>query len=179
MLTYKQAKELFARAKDKTKGKRLKGREGSTWLVQDGNDFAIRFHATRIVTICKDGTYILRNGNYYTPSTKERICGYSPARVWSENNTWYLGYWNAKVLFKFASGMRVDSMGNPTTAKERKELAVDIVVERREYQRAKRAERKERAALLAAEAERRHRLEFPERYTGLGGAVYSKNERYA
>lgn len=56
-----------------------------------GSDaIAIRLHATDVVTYHRDGRIVLNSGGWRTVTTRDRINGYSPARVYSEHGVWYV-----------------------------------------------------------------------------------------
>lgn len=54
-----------------------------------GEDIII-LHNTIIISK-KDGVYTLNSGGWRIPTTKDRICNHSPARVYQKNNLWYIG----------------------------------------------------------------------------------------
>jgi hypothetical protein len=84
MTTFTEAADLMSRARNPYK--RL---GNNTWLEYAGaGSYQIRYHSTSIVKIHPDGTYTLDTGGWNTTTTKERINGYSPARVFSEHGTW-------------------------------------------------------------------------------------------
>ena len=106
MLTYTKAATLFAKARDKDKGAAL---ERHTRLVQTGEgDFAVKYHATPVVTIHKDCTYTLKTGGWRTATTKKRINDYSPARVYQRKGEWLLCP-GASGEVVFMDGVRVSS----------------------------------------------------------------------
>jgi len=108
-MLHSRAAELFATAKDKAAGKPL---ENNTRLVLlDDGDYGIRLHNTIVVTIHVDGTYTLDSGNWKTVTTKDRINGYSPARLYQEKGDWYIGDRD------FFDGIRVDADGKPLNRK--------------------------------------------------------------
>lgn len=80
-LTHAQAKDLIRRGRN---GSRRLG--NNTYLYPVGaDDYAVRFHATNVVTIHADGTYTLNTGGWDTVTTSQRINDYGPARVSSQN----------------------------------------------------------------------------------------------
>jgi hypothetical protein len=87
MLTYHEAQTMMARAQDRGYGPRRK-LQNHTYLYQRGDDFAVRLHYTDVVIIHADGTYTLDTGTWRTVTTKERINGYGPARVYSHRGIW-------------------------------------------------------------------------------------------
>jgi hypothetical protein len=87
MLSYQDAQTRMARAQDRGYGKR-RLLQNNTYLVQRGEDYAVRLHNTDVVTIHADGTYTLNTGGWETVTTKDRINGYGPARVYSHRGVW-------------------------------------------------------------------------------------------
>ncbi|MCK5604432.1 hypothetical protein KAR91_21255 [Candidatus Pacearchaeota archaeon] len=102
----------------------------------NGDSFAVRLHATDIVTYKPDGTIVLNSGGWRTVTTKERINTFSPVNLWQEKGVWYLGKWSAKKLDRiiYADKMTVDEAGFPanpiielkTDRTERKKLLKQI-----------------------------------------------------
>lgn len=84
-LTYSAARALHDKARDKYAGKPL---ANNTRLVQRGDNYAVKLHATDVVTIRPDSTYVLNTGGWYTVTTKDRINDFGPARVYSANGVW-------------------------------------------------------------------------------------------
>jgi hypothetical protein len=91
MLTYDEARDLFATARDSYAGKPL---ANNTRLherpTSNGTAYAVTLHGTDVVTMHADGTYELNAGGWTTVTTKDRINGWSPARVYSDRGTWYV-----------------------------------------------------------------------------------------
>lgn len=87
------------------------------------HDIAVSYHGTKVVTAHADGTFTLNSGGYRTPTTKDRINEYSPARVWQERGVWYLAGrnqdgsldWSKAGRVKFFDGIRVDASGVPVS----------------------------------------------------------------
>jgi len=70
---------------------------------QDGTK-AIRLHNTDIITILKN-SYILNSDGYRTPTTKDRLNKYSPAKISQTNGQWFInGY-------LFYDGIEINSNG--------------------------------------------------------------------
>lgn len=88
MVTYSEASAMVKRGRNGRK--RL---QNNTYLERRGEDFAVRLHYTDVVTIHADGTFTLRTGGWETVTTKDRINGYGPARVYSQNST--LAIWSS------------------------------------------------------------------------------------
>jgi hypothetical protein len=101
--------------------------EGNTYLVKvDDNTLGVKVHATIVVYIYQSGNYGLDTGGWRTALTKDRINSYSPARLHSANNIWYVG--NHGI---YADGVTIDKNGKPLTklrdpgAVERKKKKLD------------------------------------------------------
>lgn len=104
MLTFAKAESLFATARDSSSGKPI---ATATRLVKIDNDsYGIRYHATVVVTISRNGSYKLNSGGYRTKTTKLRINDWSPATVYQKDCKWYLADGRP-----FTDGMTVDSNG--------------------------------------------------------------------
>lgn len=88
-MTYEKAKEVFASAHSKSRGKPL---ENNTRLHfdEDTGDYCVVLHKTCIVRIHADGTYTLFAGGWTTVTTKDRINRYSPARIHSDKGLWVM-----------------------------------------------------------------------------------------
>lgn len=86
--TYDALAETFCTARNPEKGKPL---EHATRLFADEDGtLAIRYHATKVVFVHKDGTYTLANGGWNTITTLQKIRSYTPAKLFSERGEWYL-----------------------------------------------------------------------------------------
>ena len=114
MLTYAEAKEMMVRSRD---GRRKLA--NNTYLIEQWEPstesilYAVRLHATDVVTLHPDGSYTLDSGGWDTPTTKERINRFAPVAVWAEKRKWRIAPrrepgaadWNRAVAFQ--DGMRV------------------------------------------------------------------------
>lgn len=78
-LSYAEAADLWARARDKKKGKPLPGR--SVWLTKKGDDYVVRLYDTDLVTVRPDGTWVLSSGGHNTPTTRRHLEEYAPVYV--------------------------------------------------------------------------------------------------
>jgi hypothetical protein len=111
MLNFTTAASKFATARNKYS----KPLGNNTKLVKvDDDTFAVKLHHTNVVLIHRDGTYTLNSGGWRTVTTKDRINGYSPARVWQKAHVWYVNGGD-----RFFDGIRVNSAGtvlNPQLA---------------------------------------------------------------
>lgn len=110
MLTYDEAVEKIAKSRDGRK--KL---ENNTYLYKVGDDYAVKLHATDVVTICSNGAYILNTGGWRTPTTKDRINRYAPGVAYSDKGEWYWKparrSWDEGIAYPFADGMRVYADG--------------------------------------------------------------------
>jgi hypothetical protein len=114
-MLFTRAAELFATARSKAAGKPL---ENNTRLEKlDNGDYGVRLHNTIVVTIHADGTYTLRTGGWHTVTTKDRINGYSPARVFQEKGEWFVAAPDFTRRVPFVEGIRVDANGEPVKGK--------------------------------------------------------------
>ena len=106
MLTYQDAEERLLRPRPKDS--KIIAR--NTVLHRVGDDIAIRFHNTDVVTISPQNVYTLDNGGWFTVTTKERINRYAPVRIWQRDFQWYVNTLEGQV--GFYSGMQVDERGS-------------------------------------------------------------------
>jgi hypothetical protein len=74
---------------------------------RDQNKIAIRLHYTDVVTLTRDGKYILKTGGWHSMTTKDRINGFSPACVSQKKGDWFIN-----VVTPFYEGVTVDRSGN-------------------------------------------------------------------
>jgi hypothetical protein len=98
----------------------------NTFLVRrDADTFAVVLYSTAVVLIHRDGTYTLDNGGWPTPTTKDRINRFSPARVAQEKKRWVLWWRNHEdgsdngAQVEFSNGMKVDGKGRPVFLQEK------------------------------------------------------------
>lgn len=80
-------------------------------VFQRGDDYAIRYHWTDIVTYHANGDVTLRHGGFHTSSTKANISDFSPIAVWQNKHNWYVTLAGRDIPFR--DGMRID----PTTSR--------------------------------------------------------------
>lgn len=123
MLTFAQCEEKLA----KRDRKKL---ENNTYLEKlDDSTFGVRLHSTYVVKVHKNGNYTLDSGGWQTPTTKDRITNYSPARIHQSRGIWYF-----RDGSTFSDGCRVKPTGElvgkkPSTAKvEAKKRKLDRLV---------------------------------------------------
>jgi len=81
MLTYQKAKEIFQTARFPERGKPLANNTRLIFIPDHelGPSYAVRFHATNVVTIHPDESYTLKTNGWHTVTTWKRIRDYSPA----------------------------------------------------------------------------------------------------
>jgi hypothetical protein len=83
----------------------------ATWLERiDGftcDVIAVRYHSTNIILYYADGRTVVRNGGYYTATTKKRINKYSNANVYQKNYVWYLFDKETQQSVEFRDGVEV------------------------------------------------------------------------
>jgi hypothetical protein len=64
--------------------------QNNTRVERRGEDIAVRLHATDVVVWHPDETFELFTGGWYTVTTKDRINGATPARVYSDGGNWFV-----------------------------------------------------------------------------------------
>ena len=105
-MTYQEAQQLHARARNKGIGKKL---AKATYLRKVGDNFVIRYHFTDVVTITPENEYILNSGGWYTKTTKDRMVTYAPVNVYQKQYQWFVG------VTPFRDFIKVDRYGIPKT----------------------------------------------------------------
>lgn len=85
MLTHKEAKSLFDKCRDKSRGYKLSHK---THIHMRGKSFAIRLYNTDVVIIRPDDTYRINTGGFRTISTKRRMNSVLPCAVNLKNGIW-------------------------------------------------------------------------------------------
>lgn len=86
-MTITEAQEKIKTGRDKTS----KPIQNNTRLeARDGGKYAIKLHATDVVTLLPNGNAILNSGGWLTVTTKERINSYTNARISQKNGIWYM-----------------------------------------------------------------------------------------
>lgn len=98
----------YQTAKDTIKNRDSKKLGNNTYLLPAGDAFAVRLHQTDVVLIHADGTYTLNSGGWQTPTTKDRINEYTPARLHQAKGLWY-----NRDGSLFYDGMTIDAAGHP------------------------------------------------------------------
>ena len=53
----------------------------ATYLIREDGDIHLRYHDTNVITSHEDGTFTLRNGGYFTATTRKRIEEYAPVSI--------------------------------------------------------------------------------------------------
>jgi len=61
-------------------------------IRRDSETIAVRHHDTDIIVYYQDGTIILDNGGFYSPTTKERMNLFTPSniRIYQEKSIWFV-----------------------------------------------------------------------------------------
>jgi hypothetical protein len=83
----------------------------------DNDKIGIRLHYTDVIVISPDNTYELHTKGYTTATTRDRLNGFSPARVIQKEFTFYVLRNPAQKAIKsnlvpFFEGIVVDRYGN-------------------------------------------------------------------
>ena len=92
-MNYSEAKEIMAKARDKSKGAPLGNNTRLFEHAVSTSDvyYSVRLHNTDVVNIYKNGCYSLNSGGWRTRTTQDRINTYSPIRVYADKGTWHIG----------------------------------------------------------------------------------------
>lgn len=112
-MQYEEAKDMFSTARNKDAGKPLPGQ--ATRLHKSGDNYAVRYHKTDVVTIHPDGTYTLSLGGWNTLTTRRKMTDWSPAAVFSHKGIAHVFWNNDEGDFKapFEDTIKVDRYGQP------------------------------------------------------------------
>ena len=110
-MRYEEAKDLFEAARNKDAGKPLSGK--ATRLHKVGDNYAVRYHNTDVVTIHPNGTYTLDLGGWNTLTTRRKMTEFSPARVSTKNHVAFVWWRNDDGEFSvpFSDTISVDRFG--------------------------------------------------------------------
>ncbi len=139
--SFAQAERAFASAKDKSKGKPI---STSTRVVQRGEDYAVRYHETDVVTYKADGSIVLNTGGWLTMTTKERMTEHLPAgyRVASVKGRWFLMTYDSTPIgpdtFAWRDGITITPSGS-VTGFERIDLVAEQDAENKRIDKAVKA----------------------------------------
>ena len=95
-MTYGQAANIFATAKNKALGKPI---GHNTRLIKIADAYGIMYHNTVVVYIYSNGHYELNNGGWNTSTTKLRMNEYSPISIFSVKGEWYARYKNETIPY--------------------------------------------------------------------------------
>jgi len=114
-MRYEEAKDLFEAARNKDAGKPLSGK--ATRLHKVGDNYAVRYHNTDVVTIHPNGTYTLDLGGWNTLTTRRKMTEFSPARVSTKNHVAFVWWRNDDGEFSvpFSDKIVVDKFGRPVS----------------------------------------------------------------
>lgn len=77
---------------------------------QTDGSIAIYYHGTKIVEYYQDGCTMLRNGSYYTSTTKERLNYYSKAHIVQRRYRWFINPNTQNI--EFVNGITIDENGS-------------------------------------------------------------------
>lgn len=79
----------------------------NTYLSMDGNNCVITLHATPIVTILPDNSYVLNSGGWRTATTKNRInhCLYREVEIYQKDFVWWVESKEYPEVRPFRDGM--------------------------------------------------------------------------
>ena len=114
MLKFNDAKLKFERARDKSRGYRLPGRNGATRLVKvNSTTYGIQLYDTIVVRIHKDNTYSITPEGWTSKTTRDRIGYYSPVSISSNCGKLFLH--SRTRIIEFTEGIRVNSKGMPVS----------------------------------------------------------------
>jgi hypothetical protein len=87
MLTYTSCATLFDKARNPEAGKPI---GPNTRIMRRGDSYALRFHATDILTFMPSGAVRYDTGGWRTVTTKERMNKYGLACVYSDRGIWHI-----------------------------------------------------------------------------------------
>ena len=76
-----------------------------TILRRDGDNIALSYWGTDVVTWHPDGGFTLRSGGWYTVTTKARINAFTPVSVRQRQHEWFVTTPDGVVPFR--DGMRI------------------------------------------------------------------------
>lgn len=86
-MNYLTATDCFSSARYPEKGKPI---ANNTRVFRRGEDYAVRLHATDVVTFHPDGSFTLDSDGWRTVTTKARMNDYIPAgRIYTVSGVWY------------------------------------------------------------------------------------------
>lgn len=101
----------FASASALLKGKPKKKLGTATTLERlSDSQIGIRYHNTIVITYSYDGSIVLNNGGWTTPTTKKRINDFTNARIYQKDFVWYITDSNGTK--PFINGMKIDNNGD-------------------------------------------------------------------
>lgn len=88
MNTYTEAADFLAKGRDPNYRKIA---NNTTVERREGDNIAVRLHATDVVTYHPDGSVTLDSGGWRTYTTKDRMNAFGPALVWQDQGEWEVG----------------------------------------------------------------------------------------
>lgn len=113
-MNYTELAAKFAKARDPSKGAVI---ASNTRVVKDGDNFAVKYHDTNVVTVTPDNTIILNSGGWHSNTTKARFNEYADSVAVSQAKGLWTVY-TAKGRYPFADGMTITLDGTVTGAGE-------------------------------------------------------------
>lgn len=75
----------------------------NTYLKRRGEDIALMYHTTDILTWKANGDIVYITGGWKTHTTKERFNSWGPLHVFQVRGVWYYGHWKERNVY--ADGM--------------------------------------------------------------------------
>ena len=119
--SFGEAEEVFERAKDKTKGKKL---GNNTWLKCNNCIYDITYyvvlHNTPVVLYEMNGNITLNSGSYKTSTTKERMNFYTPSsvKIFQDDYVWYVEISDQQYLrtYRYFDGFSINVTTKNTNA---------------------------------------------------------------
>jgi len=87
----------------------------------DNGKIGIKLHWTDVIVVCANDTYELYTNGYTTKTTRDRLNGFSPAKVIQKDYSFYLlknpsDGSNKANMIPFEEGITVDRFGNVNSA---------------------------------------------------------------
>ena len=118
MLTYKNAEQMFQKARNKDRGLVLPGRLGQTRLVKTDTGYGVKYMNTVVVHIEPGDVYTLNSDGFRTRTTKDRMNEYGPVNVHQSKNVWYIG----DVVY--SDGIKLNKRGKVIQNKNKQQAKV-------------------------------------------------------
>lgn len=84
----------------------------NTYLQRRGDNIALKYHDTDVVTVTPSNDIILNSGGWHTSTTKDRIS--YMVRIYQESGVWYVPIYDN--IYRFNDGMTIHNDGTVTGA---------------------------------------------------------------